>query len=133
MLRRIAAGAGSFGLLAAATAAQAQTTGKEIFTPVQNDLALINLRKLLGCVVDGVLTAATCSDDRPLTVALGYFNVGCLIVRNGRVVGRGWTQKGGRPHAEAQALEQAMDRARGATAGHGMASVQSFLRYAGGL
>lgn len=80
MLRRIAAGAGSLGLLAAATAAQAQTTGKEIFTPVTNDLALINLRKLLGCVVDGVWTAATCSDDRPLTVALGYFNVGCLIV-----------------------------------------------------
>lgn len=43
-------------------------------------------------------------------------NVGCLIVRNGHVVGRGWTQKGGRPHAEAQALEQAMDRAAGATA-----------------
>jgi diaminohydroxyphosphoribosylaminopyrimidine deaminase/5-amino-6-(5-phosphoribosylamino)uracil reductase len=43
-------------------------------------------------------------------------NVGCLIVRDDRVVGRGWTQKGGRPHAEAQALEQAMDRARGATA-----------------
>jgi diaminohydroxyphosphoribosylaminopyrimidine deaminase/5-amino-6-(5-phosphoribosylamino)uracil reductase len=43
-------------------------------------------------------------------------NVGCLIVRDDRVVGRGWTQKGGCPHAEAQALEQAMDRARGATA-----------------
>ncbi|WP_298397766.1 bifunctional diaminohydroxyphosphoribosylaminopyrimidine deaminase/5-amino-6-(5-phosphoribosylamino)uracil reductase RibD [Sphingobium sp.] len=43
-------------------------------------------------------------------------NVGCLIVKDGHVVGRGWTQKGGRPHAEAQALEQAMDRARGATA-----------------
>lgn len=43
-------------------------------------------------------------------------NVGCLIVRDGRVVGRGWTQKGGRPHAEAQALEQATDLARGATA-----------------
>lgn len=43
-------------------------------------------------------------------------NVGCLIVQDGRIVGRGWTQKGGRPHAEAQALEQAMDRARGATA-----------------
>ncbi|WP_269076452.1 bifunctional diaminohydroxyphosphoribosylaminopyrimidine deaminase/5-amino-6-(5-phosphoribosylamino)uracil reductase RibD [Sphingobium cupriresistens] len=41
-------------------------------------------------------------------------NVGCLIVRNDRVVGRGWTQKGGRPHAEAQALDQAMDRAAGA-------------------
>ncbi|KKW93776.1 bifunctional diaminohydroxyphosphoribosylaminopyrimidine deaminase/5-amino-6-(5-phosphoribosylamino)uracil reductase [Sphingobium sp. LB126] len=43
-------------------------------------------------------------------------NVGCLIVKDGRVVGRGWTQKGGRPHAEAQALDEAMDRARGATA-----------------
>lgn len=48
-------------------------------------------------------------------------NVGCLIVRDsvdgrGHVVGRGWTQKGGRPHAEAQALDQAMDRAAGATA-----------------
>jgi conjugal transfer/type IV secretion protein DotA/TraY len=80
MLARITAAAGSLGLMAAATAAQAQTTGKEIFTPVQNDLALVNLRKLLGCVVDGVWTAATCADDRPLTVALGYFNVGCLIV-----------------------------------------------------
>ncbi|MCJ2029503.1 DotA/TraY family protein [Methylobacterium sp. J-043] len=80
MLRRIAAGAGSLGLVAAATAAQAQTTGREIFTPVQNDLALVNLRKLLGCVVDGVWTAATCTDDRPLTVALGYFNGACLII-----------------------------------------------------
>lgn len=80
MLRRITAGAGSLGFLAAATAARAQTTGREIFTPVQNDLALVNLRKLLGCVVDGVWTAASCTDDRPLTVALGYFNVGCLIV-----------------------------------------------------
>ena len=43
-------------------------------------------------------------------------NVGCLIVRDGHVVGRGWTQKGGRPHAEAQALEQAIDQAQGATA-----------------
>ncbi len=43
-------------------------------------------------------------------------NVGCLIVSDGRVVGRGWTQKGGRPHAEAQALGQAMEQARGATA-----------------
>jgi diaminohydroxyphosphoribosylaminopyrimidine deaminase / 5-amino-6-(5-phosphoribosylamino)uracil reductase len=34
-------------------------------------------------------------------------NVGCLIVRSDRVLGRGWTQPGGRPHAEAMALEQA--------------------------
>jgi diaminohydroxyphosphoribosylaminopyrimidine deaminase/5-amino-6-(5-phosphoribosylamino)uracil reductase len=42
-------------------------------------------------------------------------NVGCLIVRDGRVVGRGWTQPGGRPHAEAMALAEAGDRSRGAT------------------
>ena len=43
-------------------------------------------------------------------------NVGCLIVRDGRVVGRGWTQPGGRPHAEAMALAQAGEAAKGATA-----------------
>lgn len=43
-------------------------------------------------------------------------NVGCVIVRDGRVVGRGWTQPGGRPHAEAMALAQAGDAARGGTA-----------------
>ena len=41
--------------------------------------------------------------------------VGCVIVREGRVVGRGWTQPGGRPHAEAVALEQAQEKSRGAT------------------
>jgi diaminohydroxyphosphoribosylaminopyrimidine deaminase/5-amino-6-(5-phosphoribosylamino)uracil reductase len=43
-------------------------------------------------------------------------NVGCLLVQDGLIVGRGWTQDGGRPHAEAQALAEAGDRARGATA-----------------
>jgi diaminohydroxyphosphoribosylaminopyrimidine deaminase/5-amino-6-(5-phosphoribosylamino)uracil reductase len=43
-------------------------------------------------------------------------NVGCVIVRDGRVVGRGWTQPGGRPHAEAMALAQAGAAAAGATA-----------------
>ena len=42
-------------------------------------------------------------------------NVGCVIVRDGEVVGRGWTQPGGRPHAEAMALTEAAERARGAT------------------
>ncbi|MBA4047872.1 MAG: bifunctional diaminohydroxyphosphoribosylaminopyrimidine deaminase/5-amino-6-(5-phosphoribosylamino)uracil reductase RibD [Sphingomonas sp.] len=42
--------------------------------------------------------------------------VGCVVVRDGRVVGRGWTQPGGRPHAEAMALDQAGDAVRGATA-----------------
>ncbi|MDZ7282349.1 bifunctional diaminohydroxyphosphoribosylaminopyrimidine deaminase/5-amino-6-(5-phosphoribosylamino)uracil reductase RibD [Sphingomonas sanguinis] len=43
-------------------------------------------------------------------------NVGCVIVRDGRVVGRGWTQVGGRPHAEAMALAEAGEAATGATA-----------------
>ena len=43
-------------------------------------------------------------------------NVGCVIVAGGVVVGRGRTQAGGRPHAEAMALEQAGTRAQGATA-----------------
>ncbi len=43
-------------------------------------------------------------------------HVGCLIVADGEVVGRGWTQPGGRPHAEKVALDQAGAQARGATA-----------------
>ncbi len=42
--------------------------------------------------------------------------VGCVIVRDGRIVGRGWTQPGGRPHAEVEALARAGAAARGATA-----------------
>ncbi len=42
--------------------------------------------------------------------------VGCVIVSKDRVVGRGWTQPAGRPHAETVALAQARDAARGATA-----------------
>ncbi len=42
-------------------------------------------------------------------------NVGCVLMRDGRVVGRGWTQRGGRPHAEAMALAEAGARAAGAT------------------
>ena len=41
--------------------------------------------------------------------------VGAVIVRENRVIGRGWTRAGGRPHAEAEALTQAGDAARGAT------------------
>lgn len=40
--------------------------------------------------------------------------VGCIIVKEGRVLGRGWTAAGGRPHAEAAALGQAGAQARGA-------------------
>jgi diaminohydroxyphosphoribosylaminopyrimidine deaminase/5-amino-6-(5-phosphoribosylamino)uracil reductase len=43
-------------------------------------------------------------------------SVGCVIVKDGVIVGRGVTARGGRPHAETQALAEAREAARGATA-----------------
>jgi diaminohydroxyphosphoribosylaminopyrimidine deaminase / 5-amino-6-(5-phosphoribosylamino)uracil reductase len=42
--------------------------------------------------------------------------VGCILVKDGRAVGRGWTQPGGRPHAETEALRRAGGAAAGSTA-----------------
>ncbi len=76
--------------------------------------------------------ATTSSSDRPFdlrsmraALALGRRGlgtvwpnpaVGCVIADGGRVVGRGWTQPGGRPHGETEALGRAGKAARGATA-----------------
>jgi diaminohydroxyphosphoribosylaminopyrimidine deaminase/5-amino-6-(5-phosphoribosylamino)uracil reductase len=75
-----------------------------------------------------VATAAAASSDdwrfMQLALALGRRGlgrtwpnpaVGAVVVKNGIIVGRGWTQPGGRPHAETEALKRAGKDAKGAT------------------
>jgi diaminohydroxyphosphoribosylaminopyrimidine deaminase/5-amino-6-(5-phosphoribosylamino)uracil reductase len=75
----------------------------------------------------GSVLASDAAEDRrfmALALALGRRGlgrtwpnpaVGAVIVKNGEVIGRGWTQPGGRPHAEIEALRRADAMARGAT------------------
>jgi diaminohydroxyphosphoribosylaminopyrimidine deaminase/5-amino-6-(5-phosphoribosylamino)uracil reductase len=73
------------------------------------------------------MTSASSGDDRWMGAAAALAlrgrgrtapnpSVGCVLVRDGRVVGRGRTGDGGRPHAEAVALAEASEAAHGATA-----------------
>jgi len=72
-----------------------------------------------------VSDAATDRRFMALALSLGARNlgqawpnpaVGCVIVKDGRIVGRGWTRPGGRPHAETVALAEAGSAAGGAVA-----------------
>lgn len=62
------------------------------------------------------LAAAAALAERARPLSHPNPAVAAILVNGGRVVGRGWTRPGGRPHAEAEALAQASDAARGATA-----------------
>jgi diaminohydroxyphosphoribosylaminopyrimidine deaminase/5-amino-6-(5-phosphoribosylamino)uracil reductase len=61
------------------------------------------------------LAAAACLAERARPLSRPNPAVGAILVKGGAVVGRGWTRPGGRPHAEAIALAQAGEAARGAT------------------
>ncbi len=62
------------------------------------------------------MQTAICLAERGLGQTWPNPSVGCVIVTRNNVVGRGWTQPGGRPHAETEALRRAGDAAHGATA-----------------
>lgn len=66
-------------------------------------------------MTDGAwMAAAIALGERARGTTAPNPNVGCVIVRDGVLVGQGWTQPGGRPHAEAMALAEAKESARGA-------------------
>src|SRR5258708_30554062 len=62
-----------------------------------------------------MMRAALALARRPLGRTWPNPAVGCVIVKDGKVVGRGRTRDGGRPHAEVDALNQAGQAAPGAT------------------
>ena len=61
------------------------------------------------------MSAAIAMGRRGLGVTAPNPSVGCVIVKDGVIVGRGHTQPGGRPHAETEAIRDAGDLARGGT------------------
>jgi diaminohydroxyphosphoribosylaminopyrimidine deaminase/5-amino-6-(5-phosphoribosylamino)uracil reductase len=61
------------------------------------------------------LAAAACLAERARPLSRPNPAVGAIVVKDGVVLGRGWTQAGGRPHAEAVALDQVGATAREAT------------------
>lgn len=59
------------------------------------------------------MAAALALGERGVGMTGNNPSIGCIIVKDGKIIGRGFTQLGGRPHAEAMALQQAGDAAAG--------------------
>ena len=64
----------------------------------------------------GMMARALQLAERGLWTTSPNPRVGCVLVRDGGIVGEGWHEKAGQPHAEVHALRAAGDKARGATA-----------------
>lgn len=64
----------------------------------------------------GYMARAIRLAEQGLFTATPNPRVGCVLVRDGEVVGEGWHERAGEPHAEVHALRAAGERARGATA-----------------
>lgn len=67
---------------------------------------IVYLKKMMGCAMALARKGIGKTAPNP--------PVGCVIVKNGEIVGTGWHRKAGTPHAEIHALREAGDRARGA-------------------
>jgi len=62
-----------------------------------------------------IMAAALSLGRRGLGLCAPNPAVGALLVKDGAILARGWTNPGGRPHAETEALREAGAQARGAT------------------
>lgn len=71
---------------------------------------------MFSAVDHGMMARALQLAERGLWTTSPNPRVGCVLVRDGEVVGEGWHERAGEPHAEVNALHQAGDKARGATA-----------------
>lgn len=69
-----------------------------------------------SAVDHGMMARALQLAERGLWTTSPNPRVGCVVVRDGEIVGEGWHEKAGEPHAEVHALRAAADRAKGATA-----------------
>jgi diaminohydroxyphosphoribosylaminopyrimidine deaminase / 5-amino-6-(5-phosphoribosylamino)uracil reductase len=69
-----------------------------------------------SAVDHGMMARALQLAERGLWTTSPNPGVGCVLVRDGEIVGEGWHERAGAPHAEVNALRAAGDRARGATA-----------------
>ncbi len=69
-----------------------------------------------SAVDHGMMARALQLAERGLWTTSPNPRVGCVLVRDGKVVGEGWHEKAGEPHAEVHALRVAGELARGATA-----------------
>ena len=69
-----------------------------------------------SAVDHGMMARALQLAERGLWTTSPNPRVGCVVVRDGEIVGEGWHEKAGEPHAEVNALQMAGDKARGATA-----------------
>ena len=69
-----------------------------------------------SAVDHGMMARALQLAERGMWTTTPNPRVGCVLTRDGEVIGEGWHEKAGEPHAEVNALRAAGERARGATA-----------------